>query len=184
MSQTQKKGWLAALSPVQRTILGIVVIAIVVVLGVTYGPHYDVDNTTTGDSPPPTVVVTGITNALTVNRSLLYQGVTITVTNVEQAQSFSDDGKVQYAHMKYVLRVYLHVQSPKTQQGPLGLDYANVSRLVLSNGTQLRSNLAQISPDILPNQNEDGYLDFWMNTPLNLSQLAFTLNGATIPFGR
>ncbi len=184
MSQTQKKGWLASLSPVQRTILGIAVIAIVVVLGVMYGPHYDTDNTTTGDSPPPTVTVTGITNALTVNRSLHYQDATITVTSVELAQSFSDDGKVQYANMKYVLRVYLHVQAPGTQQGPLGLNYTSLSRLILSDGTQLRANLAQISPDILPNQNEDGFLDFWTNTPLNLTQLSFALNGVTIPFGR
>jgi hypothetical protein len=184
VSQSHKKSWLASLSPVQRTTLGIIVIALVVIMGVIYGPHYDTDNTTTGDSPPPTVTVTGLASELTVNQSTVYQGVTVTVTSVAQAQSFSDDGKSQYAHTKYVLRVYLHVQAPKNQRGALGLNYPSLSRLVLHDGTQLSSNLAQISPDILPGQDEDGFLDFWVNTPLNLSQLAFTLNGSTIAFGK
>lgn len=184
MSHTQqKKNWLAAMSPVQRTILGIVIIAIVVVFGVIYGPHYDTDNTTTGDTLPATVTVTGRVGTLNVNRSTVYQGVTVTVTRVEQARTFSDDGKSQYGHKKYVLRVYLHVQAPKSQQGALGLDYAELSRLVLSDGTQLQSSLAQISPDILPGQDESGFLDFWVDTPLNLSALTFTLNGNAVAFG-
>ena len=184
MSQSQKKGWLTSLSPVQRTVLGIIVIALAVVMGVIYGPHYDTDTTTTGDSPPPTVTVTGLANALTINRSLVYQGVTVTVARAEQAQSFSDDGKSQYANTRYVLRIYLHVQAPKDQRGALGLNYISLSRLVLSDGTQISSNIAQISPDILPGQNEDGFLDFWTSAPLNLSQLAFTLDGNTVAFGR
>lgn len=182
MSQTHKKGWLAALSPVQRTILGILIIALMVFLGAIYGPHYDTSNTVTGDSLPPSVTVTGQTGTLAVNRGLIYQGVTITVTSVTQAQSFSDDGKSQYTHTKYVLRVSLHVQAPQNQHEPLGLNYIALARLVLSDGTQLRPNLAQISPAILPGQNENGFLDFWVNTPLKLSTLAFTLNGTTIAF--
>jgi hypothetical protein len=183
MSQPQKKkNWLASLSPLQRTTLGIIVIALVLVMGVIYGPHYDTDNTTTGDSPTPTVTVMGLASTLNVNRSMMYQGVTVTVTSVAQALAFSDDGKSQYTHTKYVLRVYLHVQAPKSQHSALGLDYTGLSRLVLSDGTQMSSNLAQISPDILPGQNEDGFLDFWVSTPLNLSQLAFILNGNTIAF--
>ena len=181
--EAKKQGWLASMSPVKRTALGIVIIAIVVALGIIYGPHYDTDNTTSGDSPPPTVTVSGLSSSLAVNRSTVYQGVTITVTNVEQAKSFSDDGKSQYAHTNYVLRVYLHVQAPKQQQGPLGINYTGLVRLVLSDGTQLQSKLAQISPDVLPGQNEDGFLDFWVNSPLKLSSLTFTLAGNTIAFG-
>jgi hypothetical protein len=105
------------------------------------------------------------------------------VVRAEQAQSFSDDGKSQYANAKYVLRIFLHVQAPRSQHAALGLDYISLSRLILNNGTQISSNIAQISPDILPGQNEDGFLDFWTNTPLNLSQLGFALNGDTIAFG-
>jgi hypothetical protein len=183
-SAPKKQGWLASMSPVKRTALGIIIIAMIVVLGVLYGPHYDDDNTTTGDAPPPTVTVTGLSGTLAVNRSIVYQGVTIKVTRVEQAQSFSDDGKSQYAHTKYVLRVYLHVQAPTSQQRPLGIDYASLAHLVLSDGTQLQSKLAQISPDVLPGQNEDGFLDFWVNSPLDLSSLTFTLAGNTIAFAR
>lgn len=183
MSQPQTRGWLASMSPFTRTILGLAIIALVVVLGVIYGPHYQDNNTTTGDAPPPTVTANGVTGTLGVNRSMVYQGVTITVTSVEQASSFSNDGKSQYAHTKYVLRVYLHVRSPRTQQGAVGVDYTNLSRLVLSDGTRIRSNLAQISPDILPGQNEVGFLDFWINSPLTLSSLSFTLAENTISFG-
>ncbi|HEX4713913.1 MAG TPA: hypothetical protein VH164_03195 [Ktedonobacteraceae bacterium] len=183
MSQPKKRGWLASMSPLTRTILGLAVIAAAIILGVIYGPHYDVDNTTTGDSPPPTVTVSGLAGSLNVNRSIVYQGVTVTVTSVEQASSFSDDGKSQYAKTKYVLRVYLHVQAPAQQQGPLGIKYPDLARLVLSNGTPVQSNMVQISPDILPGQNEQGFMDFWINAPLNLSSLTFSLAGNTIAFG-
>ena len=182
MSQLQKKSWLAAMSPMQRTILGLLIIAVVLVVGVIYGPHYDTDDNTTGYIPTPALTVNGQTGALTVNQSTVYQGVTVTVTSVMQAKTFSDDNKSQYAHTKYVLRVYLHVQAPKDQQGPLGIAFADLSRLVLSDGTQLRSNLVEISPDILPGQDDTGFMDFWVQEPLDLAQLSLTLNGQTIAF--
>jgi len=185
MAEPQKMmSWLATLSPIQRTVLGMIAIALVVVIGMIYGPHYDTDNTTTGDSPAPTLTVKGLTSSLDVNHSIAYRGVTITVTRVMQAQSFSDDGKSQYGQEKYVLRIYLHVQAPKSQNGPLGLNYPELTRLILSNGTQLRSNLVQLSPDILPGQDEQGFLDFWTNTPLKLAQLALLLDGIPTAFGK
>lgn len=166
----------------KRTALGISIIALFVVLGVIYGPHYDVDNTTTGDSPPATVVVNNSLGLLNVNRSLVYQGVTITITSVEQASSFSDDAKSTYAHVKYIVRVRVHVQAPVNQQGAVGIDYGNLANLILANGTQLNANLSQISPDVLPHEQQDGFLDFWVNAPLKLSTLTFSLNGQTIAF--
>lgn len=183
MSQVPKRGWLASLSPIQRTILGLVIIALVTVVGVIYGPHYDDSNTTTGDAPPTTVTVTGLTSSLVVNRSVVYKGVTITVTNVAQARSFSDDGKSQYAHTRYVLRVYLHVQAPKSQQGALGIDYPNLVRLILNDGAQLHSGMVHLSPDMLPGQDQSGFMDFWVNTEQKLSSLTFTLGGNAVAFG-
>lgn len=178
----KKKNWLASLSPFQRTALGILVIAFVVFIGVVYGPHYDTDNTTTGDTQDATVTINGLARTLTVNRSLNYRDVKISVTNVELAQSFSDDGKSQYGHKKYVLRVNLRVQALRGQQGPLGLDFARLGSLILSDGSQVHANLAQISPDILPGQDTTGFLDFWVNSPYDLSQLGFDLAGQTLLF--
>lgn len=178
----QKHGWLASMSPMKRTALGISIIALIVVLGVIYGPHYDVDNTTTGDTPPSAVIVTHALGSLNVNRSLIYQGVTITITNVEQASSFSDDNKSTYAHVQYIVRVRIHVQAPANQQGAVGIDYGNLANLTLADGTQLDARLSQISPDVLPNTSQDGFLDFWVNTPLNLPSLTFSLDGNTIAF--
>lgn len=183
MSQAPKRGWLASMSPLARTMLGLAIIAVVVVLGVVYGPRYDDTNTTTGDAPPATVTVTGQVGALAVNRSIVYKGVTITVTSVEQARSFSDDGKSQYTRTPYVLRVYLHVQAPRDQRGALGIDYPNLARLVLGDGTQMRPRLVQISPAILPAQDKTGFLDFWTSSRMNLSSLTFTLGGSSVAFG-
>jgi hypothetical protein len=183
MSQPQKKSWLASLSPTRRTALGIIIIAIVVVLGVKYGPHYPDSDTTTGDALPPTITVTGQSGSLNVNRSLVYRGVTVTVTNVQQAQSFSDDGKSSYAQVKYVVRVSLHTQAPANQQGALGIEYCALSHLVLADGSELPCKLAQISPDVLPGQVQDGFIDFWINTPpLQLSTLKYMLNNDAIAF--
>src|SRR5260221_10372592 len=112
MSQTQKKNWLTAMSPTTRTLSGILIIAVILVIGIIYGPHYADSNTTTGDAPVQTITVTGLLSSLQVNRSLIHQGVTLTVTSVEQAHTFSDDNKSSYAHVKYILRVHLHVVAP------------------------------------------------------------------------
>ena len=183
MSQPQKKGWLASLSPTKRTALGIIIIALIVFMGVKYGPHYNDDSTTTGDAPPPTVTVNGPAGSLSVNRSMVYQGVTITVTNVQQAQSFSDDGKSAYAHVKYIVRVNLHVQAPAKQQTAIGIDYCSLSHLVLADGSSLPCKLAQISPDILPGEQQDGFIDFWLNAPLQLSTLMYVLDTNSIVLG-
>lgn len=171
------------MSPLMRTMLGLAVIALAVVLGVIYGPHYDDTNTTTGDAPPATIIVSGQVGALTVNRSLLYRSVTITVTGVVQARSFSDDGKSQYAHTSYVLRIYLRVQAPAGQQGAVGIDYPALARLVLHDGTQIRPNLTQVSPAVLPAQDTTGFLDFWTAAPVKLSSLTFVLGGTAIALG-
>lgn len=182
--EPSKKSWLASLSPMTRNMLGIGIIAVIVVLGVIYGPHYNSDDsTTTGDAPPSTVTVTSPQGALKVNRSLVYQGVTVTVTSVEQAHAFSDDGKSAYAHVSYIVRVYIHVMAPATLQRPVGIDFGNQANLVLPDGTQLIAHLSQISPDVLPGTQQDGFLDFWVNSPLHLSSLTFMLNGSALVLG-
>ena len=187
MSQhPSKKSWLASLSPLTRNLLGLGIIAIVVVLGVMYGPHYNNDDsTTTGDSSPSTatVVITRPQGSLQVNRSLVDQGVTVTVTSVEQAHAFSDDGKSAYAHVNEIVRVHIHVLAPATLQHPVGIDFGSQANLVLPDGTQLVARLSQISPDVLPGTQQDGFLDFWTTAPLHLSFLTFSLDGNALALG-
>lgn len=185
MSQPQKQGWLASMSPARRTTLGILIIAVVVVLGVIYGPRYDDDATTTGDALPPTVTATDLTGTLTVNRSLVYAGVSLTVTSVQQAQSFSNDNKSAYAHVASIIRVNLHIQPPASQQKAVGIDYCALSHLMLADGSELTCKLAQLSPDVLPGQSQDGFIDFWLTTPRpqRLVSLGYVLDNAAIAFG-
>ncbi len=171
------------LSPTMRTLLGLLIIALIVVLGVTYGPHYDDNNTTSGDSVPLTVTVNASLGVLTLNKALVYQGVTITLQNVEEAKFFSDDNKSSYHHVKYIVRVRLHIQAPKTQNGAIGIAYSKLVHLVDADGSSFNPGLAQISPDVLPGQDETGFLDFWINTPLKLSSLTFTLDSKEVSFG-
>lgn len=182
MSQLPRKSWLASMSPITRTLLGLGVILLVVVLGVLYGPHYDDTNTTTGDTLPTTPTVVGPNGSLSINRSIVHQGIAVTVVSVQQAQSFSNDGKSAYAHVKYVVRVLLAIKAPADQQGAKGVDFCALSHLVVADGTQLPCRLAQLSPDVLPGQQEEGFIDFWVNAPLTLPSLSFVLGDASVAF--
>jgi hypothetical protein len=183
MSQPQKKNWLSSLPPWVRTGIGIGIIAVAVVWGVAYGPRYNDTNTTTGEGLPQPVEVTGSVSKLELHRSLVYQGVSVTVTDVEQAQAFSDDGKSTHHKVPYIIRLNLHVQSPSSQAGPVGIEYPKVARLVLADGTELTCNLADISPAILPGHDEEGFLDFWVDQTYTLSTLSFALGENKLAFG-
>jgi hypothetical protein len=183
MSQPKKQGWLASMPPYARTTLGIFIIAVIVVLGVIYGPHYDDDETTTGDSIPVTPTVTNLLGTINVNRSIEYQNVSITVTNVAQAKGFSDDVKgAEGKPQDYIVRVMLQVQAPNAQKTAIGINFGNLTQLSLANGTLIPCSLAQISPDIPPGLEEDGYIDFFVSAPVSLSSLTFLLGSNAIAF--
>ena len=181
MSQTKKKGWFASIPPRVRVAIALAVIAILAVLSFFAPPEKDASNVT-GDTLPETVTVTHPVSALSVNRGLDYNTVHITITQVAEAASFSDDSKRGGV---FTVRVEMQAQNMAKTQVPVGIDYASLARLVLDNGQVIAPKLVSIAPVILPNTPQSGYIDFPVSSQVDLSTLAFRMgSGGMVVFSR
>lgn len=158
-----------------KVILFLVVIAALVVLTLLYAPRERDASNVTGDAIPITVTVTNPLGSMAVNRGVDFQHARITVTQVMQAASFSDDTK---RGGNYVVRVELTAQNTGGQQGPIGIDYASQARLKLVDGQVIAPKLVSISPVVLPHTSVSGYIDFAVATPEQLSGMALVLGGS------
>lgn len=179
MSQTKKKGPLASIPPRARVAIALAIIAILAVLSFFAPPEKDASNVT-GDTLPETVTVTHAVGTLSVNHSIQINNVKITVTQVAEAASFSDDTKHGGV---YTVRVGLQEQQMGTEQAPTGIDYPTQARLILSDGQVISPKLVNIPPVVLPNSPKVGYIDFPVSGQVDLSSLAFRMgNGETVAF--
>lgn len=163
-----------------KVVLLLVGIAILAVLTLLYAPHERDSSNVTGDSLPITVTVTNQLGSINVNRAVDFQQARISVMNVTQASAFSDDQK---HGGNYTIRVALQAQNSSAQQAPIGINYAAVARLRLSDGQVIAPKLVSMSPVILTHATVSGYIDFAVSTPEQLSKLALLLGtSATLPF--
>ncbi len=159
-----------------RTTLALVVIGIAVIVVLLGGSREADPNIGLGADPEtPTVGITNPVAALTVNRDLVYQHVTITVTSVQEASAFSDDRKQNGA---YTVRVQVHVQPGNEIQSPQGFNYLALVRLILPNGEAIAPKLISVLPLIVPQQPQDGYFDFPLTTTVDLSSLTLRVGDA------
>src|SRR5258706_14318696 len=156
MSQTKKKGLLASIPPRVRIAIALAIIAILAVLSFFAPPEKDASNVT-GDTLPVTVTVTHAVSALSVNRSIHLNNVQITVTQVAEAASFSDDTKRGGV---YTVRVELQAKHMGTDRTPIGIDYASQARLVRADGQVISPKLGAIPPVLLPPSPQAGWTDF------------------------
>jgi hypothetical protein len=180
MSQTKKKGLFASIPPRARVAIALIVIAILAVLSF-FGPKEQDASNVTGDTIPVTVTVTNAVGTLNVNHSITINTVQITVTQVAEATSFSDDTKRGGV---YTVRVGLEEKQMGTQQAPVGIDYSSQARLVLANGQVISPKLINIAPALLSNTPQDGYIDFPVSSQVDLSSLSFRMGGGkTVAFG-
>lgn len=162
-----------------KVIIALVIIGIGVVLAFFAPPEGD-SNNITGDTIPSTLTVTKLVGSISVNRGADYNHVHITVAGVQQASKFSDDRKRIGA---YTIRVHLTAQADRGQQSPIGLDYAANARLQLPGGQLIAPKLVNMSPNVLPNQTYSGFIDFPVDTPVNLSSLSLQLgSSSSVPF--
>lgn len=159
-----------------RVILFLFGIAVLVVLTLLYAPRERDSSNVTGDAIPITVTVTNPLGSLTVNRGADFQSAQITVTQVIQASSFSDDTK---RGGNYVVRVELTAQNKSNLQTPIHIDYPSQARLQLANGQVVSPWLIAISPAILPNSTVSGYIDFAVAAPEQLSGMSLVLGNNT-----
>lgn len=151
-----------------RVTVALIVIGIAVVL-VFLSPYKESDPNIFGNEPTtPTVGVTHSVGSLMVNKSITYSNVQMTVTQVQEASAFSDDEK--QAGM-YTVRVNVHFAPDNTVKSPVGIAFASVVRLLLSNGQEIAPKLVNASAVIFPQQPADGYFDFPVSNSIPLSSL-------------
>ena len=163
-----------------KVIIALVVIGLGVVFAIFFAPPEGDSNNITADSIPATLTVTNLVGSIHVNRGADYNHVRITVVSAQQASKFSDDRKHGGT---YTIRVALSVQVDRGQQSPIGIDYAAIARLQLSNGQLIAPKLVNMSPNILPDQTYTGFIDFPADTPVNLSSLILQLgNNSPVSF--
>ena len=163
--------------------LGIVLLLVVVVLGLfivySHLPRANPSQGTSSDLVTPPAVITNAEGTLTVNRGVDFNGAHITVMQVQEAASFSDDTKQDGA---YTVRVYLEAKNGG--QVPAGINYTSDVRLLLPNGETLAPLYLNIVPVVLPGQTQDGYLDFSVSSKVTLSSLRLRFgSGALVAFG-
>lgn len=165
-------------SPRNRTILGIVIIAILVVYTFLFVPKEPDSNLgIANDNVTPTVGITHPTGSLNVNQSMKVQGLHITVTQVQEASAFSDD---RTHSGTYTVRVNLIMLNPGNTT--VGIKYPDLAHLTLPDGTVIAPKLIAISPDAPPNLQQSGYIDFPFSTPVALSSLSFHLGSEAVAF--
>ena len=159
-----------------RVILLLIGIAVLVVLTLLYAPRERDASNVSGDAIPITVTITNPLGSLTVNRGVDFQSAHITVTQVVQASSFSDDTK---RGGNFIVRVELMAHNKSNPQIPLHIDYPSQARLQLANGQVVSPWLISISPSILPNSTLSGYIDFNVPAPQQLSTMSLVLGSNT-----
>ncbi len=90
-----------------------------------------------------------------INATVTYAGVTMTVLKVEQAQSFTDDPNSAYDGM---LRV--HVQAQNKTQVPVNLMYDTIARLIVPGGKTLTPTYVKAHVGVAPGATQTGIHDF------------------------
>jgi hypothetical protein len=180
MSEPQKKKRFQ-LSGRARIIAALAVIALLVVIVVFFFPRERDSTIVIGDTVGPTVTAKNLVSTLTVNHSFDYNNVHYTVGTVSQASAFSDDHKPAGV---YTVRVEMQARSDSSLQEPIGIDYSSLVRLILPDGQAILPKLVSLAPLILPNGTASGYIDFPVNTQLDLSSLMLKMgNETTVAFG-
>lgn len=179
--QPKKKSWLARMKPWQRTTLGLVIIALMVV-GAFYAPPEGDANNVTGDPGiVPTVTTSDLIESKQLHQTLPYHGLQMTLLDVKLARKFSDDRKPIGS---YTLRVEVNVDN-KTQQ-IIGVQYVDLIRLIAADGQSIRSKYIAIKPAALPGSTQnDCFIDFPLTQPAPISSFTLQLDQNTkIPLNK
>jgi hypothetical protein len=164
-------------SPRVRIALGAAIVLIITILAVLYAPPEGESNNASGDLPlgTPTIVVTNQLDSVTINREIDFRGVHISLKNVTLAKKFSDDRK---RNGNYTLRIVANVINKSNSV--IGIDYASLVYLVIPDGNKVPTKLISIKADALPGQEQSGFFDFPLSTPVSVSDLKINFEGGPI----
>jgi zinc-ribbon domain len=127
-------------------------------------------NTTNGNSTTPSVPLT----TTQINSKVTYASVDITILNVQEASSFTDDPN---PNSPVSLRVNL--KEHNTTAGTVGLFYSDTARLILPDGTSVSPGGQQQSGAIDQAVDRNNWLDFPLSSKVDISKLTLRLGAAT-----
>ncbi len=160
-----------------KTIIALVVIALAVV-GAFFAPPEGNSDNITGDMPnTPTVTITNLLSSTNVNYTFTMQNVQFNVTQVQEAQNFSDD--LQHGG-NYIVRVW--VLAHNTQNQGTGIQFSSIVRLQLADGSLVAAKYISVHPSFLPKSTQKGYFDFPVATQQSLSSLTLHFGNQVISF--
>lgn len=174
----KKRGLFARMSPRMRATLGVIVIAIAVI-GAFLGPKEggsEADNALGDPAVTPTVVVSNTVGNTTFKQVVTVQGVKLTFTQATEASKFSDD---RQRGGNYTVRVY--ASATNTTNEPVGMLFNQIVRLTTSDGQSIAPKYISLSPNILPKQGQDGFIDFPLSSTVPLGSLNVHIGNETIP---
>lgn len=167
---------------VKRTLALIILAMLVVLVLFMLYSHLPRANgiTTASDFITPSPVLTHPVGTLNLNRSVDYNGLHITVLQVQEAAMFSDDKK---HNGPYIVRIYIKVMNAGS--AAINTDYFSAFHVLLPSGQSLGPQTVAIPPTSLPNDPQNGFLDFPLSTQVDMSSLVLRLgNETTVSFGK
>jgi len=158
---------LRRLSPRTKTLLGVLIILVITIIAVLYAPPEGEANNVTGDLPQtPTVVTVNQISDISMQQSIDLAGLHVSITRAMLASHFSDDRKRAGT---YTLRVLIDTHN--TTSNPVGYPFDVNVHLILPDGQTVPTKLISIMAASLPQQAQNGYLDFPLQQPVALDQL-------------
>jgi hypothetical protein len=157
-----------------RTTLVVFVAAIITVIALfmvySHFPSANPAQGTFNDFTTPIATPNDLVSSVTVDRSVTVSGLQLTITQVQQAGSFSDARK----HTgRYTVRIYL--QTHNAGQDPIDVDFIHRIHLLLPGGQVVAPQVLAIVPLTMPKASQSGFIDFPLQ---NIVQLA----GTTVRF--
>ena len=164
-----------------RTTLIVFVVAIIVVLALfmvySHFPSANPLKGTFNDFTTPIATPNNLVSSVNVNRSVTVSGLQLTITEVQQAESFSNASK-HSGH--YTVRVYLATHNAGRE--PADVDFVNRMRLLLPDGQTVAPQVLSIYPLTLPKASQTGFIDFPLQNkvPLGDTRIRFDTN-TTVP---
>lgn len=132
-------------------------------------------NTGTGNSTPANSITPTIVPAsLQMNATVTYASVAITLGNVQEASSFTDDAN---ANSPVLLRVNLTEHNPTANT--VYLYYSDNFRLILPDGTSVVPSSEQNSGSIDQAVNRQNWVDFPLTSKMDISKLTLQIGAPT-----
>ncbi len=115
----------------------------------------------------PTITTTSL------NSTVTYAGLTITVLNVQQSERLNDDPNTSTTGM-----VRVHLQAENKTTVPVSLRYNDIAHLVLPGGNIVVATYVMASSRVAPGTTQTGVVDFTVPTMTKVEQLILRLGAA------